>query len=156
MVVMQLHLSRTANYDLISVVVLVDFNRTEFVNLKVTIILGFGAVGHQTLRCLTTLVEGTQSQLGTRLTDGLSGDDAHSLTFLNQLARRQVSAIAVGTHAALRLTSQHGTDLDALQRRFVDSLSNGFVDFLTAGHDEFTRLRMEHVVQSHTAEDTVI
>ena len=115
-VVVQLQFGGTANDNLVTVVVLIDLNGTKFVDFKVAVILGFGAVGHQTLRGLTTLVEGTQGQLGARLTDGLGSDNAHSLTLLDKFSRRQVAAIAIGAHATLRLASQHGTDFDALQR----------------------------------------
>ena len=49
----------------------------------------------------TTGVEGTQRQLGTRLTDGLGGDDADGLADVDQLVGGQGPAVALGAHAAL-------------------------------------------------------
>ena len=59
-------------------------------------------------------MEGTQCQLGTRLTDGLSGDDTDRLTLLYHTAGSEVAAIALRTDTLLRLTGKHGTDFNAL------------------------------------------
>src|SRR5439155_17017098 len=48
-------------------------------------------------------VERTHGQLGARLTDRLSGDDADRLADVDQLAGRQRTAIAGRAHAELRL-----------------------------------------------------
>ena len=65
-------------------------------------------------RSHTTGVEGTQRQLGTRLTDGLGGDDTNGLANVDQLVGGQRPAIALGAHTALGLAGQHGTALDFL------------------------------------------
>src|SRR5258707_14278215 len=49
----------------------------------------------------TASVEGTQSQLSTRFTNGLRGDDANSRTKLNHVAARQVESVAFGTNPML-------------------------------------------------------
>ena len=101
-------------------------------------------------------MEGTQSELRARLTDGLCGNHTHSLTFLNQLARCKVAAITIGANTALRFASQHGTDFHVINRRFIDDFCQFLVDFLSTGNDQFTCLRMENIVQCHTAQNAVI
>ena len=57
-------------------------------------------------------MERTHGQLGTRLTDGLRGDDADCLTDVNGLARGQRTAVAQGAGADAGLTGEYGADLD--------------------------------------------
>ena len=57
-------------------------------------------------------VEGTQRQLGTRLTDGLCCHDADGLADVHQLVGGQGPAVALGAHATLGFAGQHGTGLD--------------------------------------------
>ena len=56
-------------------------------------------------------MEGTQGQLGTGLTDRLSGNHTDSLTTLYHAVGCQVATIALGANAMLSLTSEDGTDL---------------------------------------------
>ena len=57
-------------------------------------------------------MERTHGQLGTRLTDGLCGDDAHCLTDVHGLAGGQRTAVAQGAGADAGLTGEYGADLD--------------------------------------------
>ena len=57
-------------------------------------------------------MERTHGQLGTRLTDGLCGDDAHGLTDVDGLAGGQRTAVAQGAGADAGLTGEYGADLD--------------------------------------------
>ncbi len=57
-------------------------------------------------------MEGTQRQLGARLTDGLCRHDADGLADVHQLVGGQRPAVALGAHAALGFAGQHGTCLD--------------------------------------------
>ena len=59
--------------------------------------------------CNTAGVEGTHGQLGTRLTDGLGGDDAYRLTDGYRLTVCQVGAVALGADAVLGLAVQDGS-----------------------------------------------
>ena len=108
------------------------------------------AAGH------TADVERTQGQLRTRLADGLRGDDADDLALLNHAGRGQVAAVALRADAAARLAGQHRTDLHRLQRRFLDGFGDRLGDLLAGLADHLARQRMDHVVQSHTAQDTVV
>ena len=55
-------------------------------------------------------VEGTHGELSARLTDRLSGDDAHRLAGAHGLSGGQVDAVALGAHAAAGAASEHRTD----------------------------------------------
>src|SRR6185436_1178326 len=50
----------------------------------------------------STDVEGAERQLRARLSDGLSGDDAHGLADLDVLPGREVASVALRADAALR------------------------------------------------------
>src|SRR5699024_7316352 len=86
----------------------------------------------------TTGMEGTHGQLGTRLSDGLCGDNTYSLTYLYRLAGRHVGAVALRADTAVRTAGQDGTDLDLCQR-----LSVFIHTFLC---DQLSTLRCNHVV----------
>ena len=58
--------------------------------------------------------------------------DADRLAGLDQLARRQVAAVAERADAALRLARQHRTDLDRLDRGLGDAVGLLLVDHLAA------------------------
>src|SRR5690606_23659734 len=60
----------------------------------------------------TTGVEGTHRQLRAGLTDGLGGDEADGLTDVDQLARGQRTAVALGAGAGAGFTGEHGAHLD--------------------------------------------
>ena len=59
-------------------------------------------------------VEGTHGQLRARLADGLRGDDADSLAEVDELARRQVHAVAAGADAGACLAAEDGADVDLI------------------------------------------
>ena len=95
-------------------------------------------------------MECTQRQLCTRLTDRLRGNYTDNLTLLNHAVRSQVTSIALSADTLLRLTSQYGTNLDALDRRVLDCLSGILTDFLTGTNDNLARNRMDHIVNRYT------
>jgi hypothetical protein len=59
-------------------------------------------------------VERTHGQLGTRLTDGLGGDDADRLTHVDELAGGQRAPVAHRAGADLGVAGQNRADLDLL------------------------------------------
>src|SRR6267378_4469172 len=59
-----------------------------------------------------TGMERPHGQLGAWLADRLGGDDAHRLTDLDQLAGRQVAAIAQAADAFASLAGEHRAHLD--------------------------------------------
>ena len=64
-------------------------------------------------------MERTHGQLGSGLTDGLSGDDADRLADLHGLAGSHVGSVALRAHADVGLTAQHGTNLNGLASGLV-------------------------------------
>ncbi len=57
-------------------------------------------------------VERPHRQLGSRLTDGLGGDDAHRLTDVDGVSLGEGAAVAGRAHAAAGLAVEHRADLD--------------------------------------------
>ena len=70
----------------------------------------------------TAGVEGAHGQLGTRLTDGLRRDGTHGLTDRDRLHRRQVDAVAMGTHAVARFAGQHRAHVNVRYAVLLDQL----------------------------------
>src|SRR5260370_32257173 len=85
-------------------------------------------------------MERAHRELGARLADRLSGDDAHRLTDLDDLAGGKVAAIARAADALAGLAHEHGTHLDGdtraddLPRRIVaDRRAGGNQDLAVDG-----------------------
>src|SRR5690606_23826679 len=100
----------------------------------------------------TTDVESTHGQLGTRLTDGLGGDDADRFTDVDLVATGQIAAVALGADtvagfAGDRRTHHHFVDAVAL-----DELDPLLVDQGTVRDDDFVTARLRHVLGNHAAE----
>ena len=62
-------------------------------------------------------MEGTHRQLGTRLTDGLRGDDADGFADVNAVSARQITAIALRTDAVARFTGNDRAHHNAIHAR---------------------------------------
>ena len=150
--ILDLHLGHTTNDDIYTI--LIGYG-AQILDLNHTIILRRDVGYCRSIACHTTSMEGTQGQLCTRLTDGLGGDHADSLTTLHHAVRCQVASVALGTNATLSLTSEDGTDLNRLDGRLVDASSNRVGDFLTALDDDFTRSGINHIVNRHAAQDAL-
>src|SRR5262249_11958886 len=71
-----------------------------------------GQTGGDVLTRDATLMEGTHSQLGSRLADGLRGHDADRLTHIDELAGGHGPAIAHRAHPTGRLAGQYRAHLD--------------------------------------------
>ena len=151
-------LGQTADYDKMFLTgnLIDSLNRTQLVDLQRTLIFRGQAVLRSDIRSDTSDVERTQSQLRTRLTDRLRSDDTDNLTLLNHTVRSQVTAITLRTDTLLRLASQYGTDLYALNRRLFDLLRSILTDFLTGTNDDLARDRMDDVVYRNTTQDTLV
>ena len=100
-------------------------------------------------------MEGTERQLGTRLTDGLGGNHADHFTFLHHTGRREVAAIAFGAHALAAFAGENGTDFDLFDRQAFDGRRDVFGDFVTGCHDEFSGQRIVHIVHGAAAENAL-
>src|SRR6185436_16075959 len=67
----------------------------------------------------------------------------------------QVAAIAERAHAALALAAEHGTDADPVDARGLDRVGRLLGDLVVDAHDHGAAERVLHVLQAHTADDTV-
>ena len=55
-----------------------------------------------------------------------------------------------------RLTGEHGTDLDTLNRRVLDSLCDRLGNLLTGGNDQLAGRGMDNIMYGNTTKDTLI
>ena len=121
-------------------------NCAQFVELDACIVLGNdGSIGG-CVTCHTTGVERTKRKLCTRFTDGLGCDDTHGLTHLHHALCGKVASVTLHADATLRLTGEHGTNLNHLDRRCLDGSSLLLGDFLACSADEFARGGMDDIV----------
>ena len=104
-----------------------------------------GGVGGCVGRDITG-VEGTERKLGTRLTDGLCGNDADGLAELHHLGSGEVAAVALLTYAVAALACEDRTYLDSLDGRVLYLGHYGLCDFLTCGQDKLAGGGMDDVV----------
>ena len=104
----------------------------------------------------TTDVEGTHGQLGTRLTDGLGGNNAHRFTHIDLMATGQVTAITGGTH-----TPAGGTGDRRAHQHFIHTHGFQLVDpyLIQQGagfRQDFVLLqRVHHIPGHHTTQNTL-
>ena len=97
-------------------------------------------------------MEGTQSKLGTRFTDGLSSNDTDNFTLLDEPARGKVASVALGTYALAAFAGKNRTDFDLLDRQRVDKFGILLANLLTGLDDEFSGKRVEDIVDRGAAE----
>ena len=64
--------------------------------------------------CYAALVECSERELCARLADGLRGDDADGFALVDEAARGEVSAVALGANALSAFAGEYGAYLDAL------------------------------------------
>src|SRR5207244_291846 len=89
-----------------------------------------------------------------RFTDGLGCDDPDRFTDLDQLAGRQVSAVAANACAAPRFAGQHRADFDALDTGCLNCAGEVFRDFLIDLDDHLAFVVFD-LFQRHAANDTI-
>ena len=145
---------QTADYDLAAIALRVY--HAQLIDLQHTVVLGDEAVFGSDVRGDTADVECTQCKLCTRLTDGLSGDDADHFTLLHHATRREVAAVALGTDALLRFARKHRADLDTFDRRFLDLHGFLLANLFTRVDDDFTRDRVNDIMHRYAAQDTFV
>ena len=59
-------------------------------------------------------MEGSQGQLGSRLADGLSGDNSNRFADIHQTPRAVINSVAFRANAVVGFTSQHRTGSDVI------------------------------------------
>ena len=104
----------------------------------------------------TAGMEGTHGQLGTGLTDGLGGDNTHSLAQTNRQTVGQVGAVAAGAGAVLGAAVQNAADLQLGDTGLLDLFGVEQVHHLVLADDQLASLGMIHIVYSVTAYQTLM
>ena len=149
-------LTESADHHLALASILIERHRAHLLKLNLgSVILGDDAGIGSCIGSHTTGVERTERQLGSRLTDGLGGNHADSLTLLHHAAGGEVASIALHADTLLGLTGEHRTDLDTLDVGSLDGLGQRLGDFLTGRHDDIARLGVDDIMHRHTAKDAL-
>ena len=99
-------------------------------------------------------VERSHGQLCTRLTDGLCGDDAYSLTLLHESARGHVLAVALSAETCLGSACHGGSDHYGLDAALFDLVCHVIRDVLVGSQNDFARSRIDYVFARVSARDT--
>ncbi len=146
-----MHLVQTAHNDAVTCL---GGNGTELVYLDDTLTRNGVGVLRSRIACDTTRVEGTKSQLRTRLTDGLRGNDTDRLTFLHHLTRCKVAAVALGANAVFRFAGEHRTDFNLLDTGSLDSLASRLANLLAGSHNQIA-VQVVNIMYRHTTQDTL-
>src|SRR5690606_25661506 len=90
-------------------------------------------------------VEGPHGQLRARLTDRLRRDHADRFADVDRRTAREVTAVALGANALLRLADQRTADLGRLHLGLLDRLDGRLVEQRACLDDDFVRLRVDEV-----------
>ena len=128
----------------------------QLVKLDTRLILRSNLSIGSCIRCNTTGVECTESQLCTRLTNSLSSDDTNGFTQLYHTGRCQVTAIALHADTLFALTGENRTNFNTLDRRFINSLCLSLGDFFTRFDNQFTSSWMNNIMHRNTTQNTLI
>ena len=118
---------------------------------------GLAGLEERLLRALRDAadVEGPHRQLRARLADRLRRDDADGFADVHHRAARQVTTVAHGADAFLRLAGQRRADPDVLQRRLLDHVGLALVDQLALGHDHLVGPRAQRVLGRDAAQNAL-
>ena len=131
------------------------YNLLQVVQTDHTTVLNLDAVGSRGSACSTTDVERTHGQLGTRLTDGLSRDNANRLTDVHLVTTSQVTAVALGADTEASFTADrrtHDNFVDAVQ---LDELNPLLVDQGASRHDNVVGAWLEYVTGNNSTQNTL-
>src|SRR5690606_26267301 len=90
--------------------------------------------------------------LGTRLTDGLGGDDADRFTDVHLVTARQVAAVAHRADAASCLARERRTDDDLFDAGFFDAGHCSLVEQGARAYDDVATDRVNDLLQRRTTE----
>ena len=105
--------------------------------------------------CDTACMECTHGQLCTGFADSLSGNDTNSFADIHVTAVSQVHTIAAGAYTIAALTGQYRTHLYALDTGLTDCISFLIINGLVQAADNFTRLGINDIFSSDTAQSTL-
>src|SRR4029079_18876441 len=102
-----------------------------------------------------TDVERAHRELRARLADRLRGDDADREAEFDELARRQVAAVALGAAAAARRAGEDRTNADLLDPGFLDRGGLLLVDLAVLLDDRLARERVGDLLERDAADDAL-
>ncbi len=100
-------------------------------------------------------MEGSQRQLRTGLTDRLGSYDTNGFTGLDQSHRGEVTPVAEGTYAALRLTREYRSDFNFLDRCLGNIAGLLFVDQFIRFDDDIAGERILNIVNRNSTQDSI-
>ncbi len=103
----------------------------------------------------TTDVERPHRQLRSRLADTLGGDDADRHALFDQVAGRQVHAVAEPADAQGGVAGHRAADLDLLQAQLLDLAGDFGGDQLVLADDHFVGDRVDDILPADAAVDGV-
>src|SRR5438094_833419 len=103
----------------------------------------------------TADVERPHRELRARLADRLRGDDADGLAEVDEMAARQVAAVALHADPLARLAGEHRADLHPLEARLLDGGHLGLVDLVVGLHDDGVGERVANVLERDTPEHAI-
>ena len=116
---------------------------------------GVNAVGGNGTGGRATDVEGTHGQLRARLADRLRRDDADSLADVDQVATRQVAAVALAADAEGHLAGDGGTHPDFVDGQLFQLVDQRLVEQRAGLDGDSVAARDVHVAQQGAAEHAV-
>ena len=100
-------------------------------------------------------MEGTESKLRTRLTDGLCGDDTDSLALLHHAAGGKVATVALHADALAAFAGEDGTNFDFFDTALLNGHGDGLSDFFAGSYEKVAIDGMIIVVNTDAAQDTL-
>ena len=100
-------------------------------------------------------MEGTQSKLGTGLSDGLGCNHSDNLALLDHTAGGQVAAVALGADTLAALAGEYRTDFNLLDGQRVDKIGFLLPDFLAGLDNQLSGQRVEDIVHGSTSENSL-
>ena len=92
-------------------------------------------------------MEGPHGELGSRLADGLGGNDTDGLAHLHPFEGGHVAAVALHADALLGFAGQTRADPDRFDARVVDSIDGFFVDNIVGFHENAVVEGVENIFQ---------
>src|SRR5690554_5188238 len=150
------HFNQTAYHHLVGFAFsILTLHVTKLVKFQDTVVFGDDPVFGGDVGGDTTHVECPESQLCTRLTDRLGGDNTHRLTFLYHLAGSQVASVTLCTDTVTRFAGEYRTYLDPFDGRLVNLLGNLFRDLLTCTDQNFAGSGVGDIVYGDTSKNTL-
>ncbi|MNC20666.1 hypothetical protein D3C75_686240 [compost metagenome] len=101
-------------------------------------------------------MEGTHGKLGSRLTDGLSGNNADSFTDFHEFTCCQVTSVAFFADTVTGTAAQYRADLQLSYTSIYDFFSLIRVNQIVTVNDDFLSLRMTDSFERVAAFNTVV